>query len=311
MSALQNGRVGVIGSGLGGLSAACVLAGRGYDVTVFEKNNWIGGKAAVLRDQGYRFDMGPTILICPSILRKIFDETGRDMNRYLKLVKIEPQWRCFFEDKSRLDLHGDRQAMKQELTRLSLSGDAGYDKFLDDSRELHEISERFFFWRSIGSMRDTFKTGSALDMTLLRDVSRMKLGQTVAGAVRREIKDSRVAQMLDHIVQYVGSSPEKSPAILCAIAHMQTSEGIWYPIGGTRSIPEALHTLAVQMGVKFRSDTPIRRIEIENGRVLGVRTAAGEHVPLSAVVSNADCVRTYQELVGGHGGARLQSQAIL
>ena len=71
--------IGVIGSGLGGLSAACVLASRGYQVTVFEKNEWIGGKAAVLREGGHRFDMGPTILICPSVLRKIFAEAGRDL----------------------------------------------------------------------------------------------------------------------------------------------------------------------------------------------------------------------------------------
>lgn len=299
MKERNSGRVGVIGSGLGGLSAACVLAARGYEVTVFEKNEWVGGKAAVLRDGGYRFDMGPTILICPSVLRRIFEEAGRDLNRYMRLVRIEPQWRCFFNDQTYLDLIGDKQSMNQELQRLSPDSPAGYDAFLQESKDLHGISERFFFWRSIGSMRDTFQTQSAFNLSLLRDVSRMKLGQTVAGAIRKQVKDERVAQMLDHIVQYVGSSPEKSPAILCAIAYMQQQEGVWYPIGGTRAIPEALEKLARELGVQFRTSAPVRRIEVEAGRVTGIEIGDGERIPLEAVLSNADSVRTYRELIGG------------
>ncbi len=291
--------VGVIGSGLGGLSAACVLAARGYQVTVFEKNEWIGGKAAVLNENGFRFDMGPTILIYPSVLRKIFSESGRDMSDYLDLVRLEPQWRCFFEDKSQLDLYGDNAAMQDELRKYSPDTVAGYQRFIDASEELHAISNRFFFWRSVGSMRDTFQTGSALNLTLLRDVSRMKLGQSVAGAIRREIKDKRVAQMLDHMVQYVGSSPERTPAILCAIAHMQSSEGVWYPLGGTRAIPEALRKLASELGVRFKTNAHVRRIETKGNEVTGLETTQGEYFPLSAVVANSDSVRTYRELLGG------------
>jgi diapolycopene oxygenase len=292
-------RVGVIGSGLGGLSAACVLASRGYQVTVFEKNNWIGGKAAVLDEAGFRFDMGPTILICPSVLQRIFAEAGRRLADYLSLVPLEPQWRCFFEDKTKLDLYGDQTSMRHELNGYSPKTVDGFERFYATAEELHGISNRFFFWRSIGSMRDTFETGSALNLTLLKDVSRMKLGQTVSGAIRREIKDKRVAQMLDHLVQYVGSSPEKSPAILCAIAYMQGSEGVWYPKGGTRAIPEALKRLATELGVQFRTETPVKRIDVQQHQVRGIETASGEYVPLAAVVANSDAVRTYRELIGG------------
>lgn len=294
-----NDHIGVIGSGLGGLSAACVLAARGYRVTVFEKNSWIGGKAAVLNQDGYRFDMGPTILICPSVLERIFAEAGRKLSSYLDLVQLEPQWRCFFEDKSQLDLYGNRELMKDELGRFSPKSDEGYQRFMDTSEELHGISDRFFFWKSIGGMRDTFQTGSALDLTLLRDVSRMKLGQTVAGAIRREVKDPRLAQMLDHLVQYVGSSPEKTPAILCAIAHMQSGEGVWYPMGGTGSIPEALHRLACELGVEFRVNAPVARIPTDKEAVTGIQLANGKSVALAAVVANSDSVRTYRELLGG------------
>src|SRR6202034_3993052 len=104
-------RIAVIGSGLGGLSAACTLAARGYEVEVFEKNPWLGGKAAVLTEQGFRFDMGPTILIQPSVLRRIFCEAGRNMSDYLDMVRLDPQWRCFFDDGTVLDLKDDLREM--------------------------------------------------------------------------------------------------------------------------------------------------------------------------------------------------------
>jgi len=92
---------------------------------------------------------------------------------------------------------------------------AGYLKFLEQSEQLHSISDRFFFWRSIGSMRDTMDVKGAFDLKVLRDVMRMRLGKTVSGVIRENISDPNVAQMLDHFVQYVGSSPDASPAILC------------------------------------------------------------------------------------------------
>ena len=91
----ENETIGIIGAGLGGLAAACTLAARGYQVTVFEKNSWIGGKAAVLQQSGFRFDMGPTILIMPSVLRRIFAEAGENLDDWVDLLPLDPQWRCF------------------------------------------------------------------------------------------------------------------------------------------------------------------------------------------------------------------------
>jgi phytoene desaturase len=127
----------------------------------------------------------------------------------------------------------------------------------------------------------------------------LRMGTTVAGQIRKRIGDKRVAQMLDHFVQYVGSSPFGSPAVLCGIAHMQTHDGVWYPMGGTRAVPVALEELARSLGVEFRTGLEVNRITTEGGRVAGVETVDGQITPVSAVVSNMDSVRTYRELVGG------------
>jgi diapolycopene oxygenase len=292
-------RVAVIGSGLGGLSAAATLAARGYQVTVFDKNPWLGGKAAILEEQGFRFDMGPTILIRPSVLRKIFAEAGRSLEEYLTLVPLSPQWRCFFDDGSVLDLENDTAAMAAALERRKAGDGRGFAEFMQMSQELHRISDRFFFWKSVDSMKDTFRIQGAFDAAVLKDVMRMRLGKTVAGTIREFIKDERAAQMLDHYTQYVGSSPDASPAILCAIGHMQSEEGIWYPMGGTRAVPEALVRLGRELGVAYRPSCEVMRLTLDGDRVTGIVTADGETLPFDAVVSNEDAVRTYRELIGG------------
>ena len=300
-------RVGVIGSGLAGLAAACTLAARGHKVEVFEKNPWLGGKAAQLREGGFRFDMGPTILIQPSMLRKIFAEANRNVDDYVKLVRLDPQWRCFFDDGKVMDLKDDTEAMAADFEAVWPGMGKGYKKFMEASEQLHSISDRFFFWKSVGSMRDTMDVGGVFDIKVLKDVMRMRLGKTVAGTIREFIPDANAAQMLDHFVQYVGSSPDASPAILCAIGHMQMEEGIWYPMGGTRAVPEALVKLATELGVVFHTSTDVETILTDapwHGggaakRVTGLLTNTGERREFDAVVSNADAVRTHRELLGG------------
>lgn len=217
---MDRDHIAVIGAGLGGLAAACTLAARGYSVTIYERNSWIGGKAAVLKRDGFTFDMGPTILTVPSVLRRIFSEAGRDLDRELELVPLDPQWRCFYEDGGVLDLHADTRAMAAALDRHAPGLSAGYPEFIDLSRQLHDISERYFFWRSVGSMWDTFDPGTTLSAAVLRDLATMRMGRTVAGTVRSMVKDPRVAQMLDHFTQYIGSAPDASPCDpLCHRAH--------------------------------------------------------------------------------------------
>jgi diapolycopene oxygenase len=295
-------RVGVIGSGLAGLSSACVLAARGYQVTVFEKNAWLGGKAAVHERDGFRFDMGPTILTLPGVLKRIFAEAGRKLEDYVELVALDPQWRCFFDDGSVLELAADADQMQANLRKLSGDDKSanGYAEFLRMSKQMHDVSERFFFWKSVGGITDTFESTGMFNLSVLKDVLSLRMGTTVAKVVRQHIPDARAAQMIDHFTQYVGSSPEASPAVLCGIAHMQTQEGVWYPMGGTRAIPLALIKLAEELGVEFRVECDIASIDTAGKSVVGVTLTTGEAVELDAVVSNCDAVRTHRELLQGH-----------
>jgi diapolycopene oxygenase len=294
-------KVAVIGSGLGGLAAACVLGARGHEVVLFDKNPWYGGKAALLEEQGFRFDMGPTILTLPRVLRRILAEAGATLEQRLDLVPLDPQWRCFFDDGSRIDLQQDVPAMAASMEAFAPGTGAadGYGRFLQLSQHLHEVSERFFFWKPVEDMLDTFDMKANFNPGTVRDVMALGMGSTVAGTIRSRVKDPRLAQMLDHFTQYVGSSPYGSPAVLCGIAHMQVAEGVWYPIGGTRAVAVALQELAAAQGCELRLGEEVTGLDLRQNMVAGVRTADGVTLPVDAVVSNMDAIRTYDELVGG------------
>jgi len=289
----------VIGGGLGGLAAACTLAARGHRVVLFEKNAWLGGKAAVLEEGGYRFDMGPTILTMPRVLERIFGEAGRDLHAELDLRRLDPQWRCFYDDGTVLDLRDDPARAAEEIGRLSPPDREGFEKFMAVARRLSNVSDRFFFWKSVEDLRDTMDMRANMNLSTLSDVLALRMHRTVAGEIKRNVRDPRVTQMLEHFIQYVGSSPLASPAVLCGIAQMQQGEGVWYPMGGTRAVPLALQRLAESLGVEIREGCGIDRIELENGRAAAVVTEGGERVAVDRVVSNMDSVRTYRELIGG------------
>ena len=305
----------VVGAGLGGLAAAATAAARGHKVTILDKNPWLGGKAAVLNlpdpdrpgsNQGFRFDMGPTILTVPRVLRRIFAEAGRDLMQDVPLIRLDPQWRCFFDDDTRIDLIENVDAMARSMDGFApgMGQGEGYKRFQQVAKQLHEISEKFFFWKSVEGLTDTIDLKSNFDPNTMRDVMALRMGRTVAKVIRGHVPDARLAQMLDHFCQYVGSNPYMAPAVLCSIGDMQATEGVWYPKGGTRAVAEGLAKLAGDLGADLRPGVDVTGFEIEGGAVRAVKTATGERIACDAVISNMDAIRTYKELVGGDTGRR-------
>ena len=287
----------IIGAGLGGLAAACTLSARGHKVVVCEANDWTGGKAAEWRQDGFRFDMGPTILTLPSVLKRIFGESGLRMDERLDLHRLDPQWRCFFDNGPPLDLVEDIALMAAELEKRHKGDGKGYADLLAMSEKLHDISRRFVFWKSVGGLRDTLNIGETMSPATMRDVLALRMHATLGAEIRKRIANPQAVQVFDHFTQYVGSNPLQAPAVLTGIAHMQVDEGIWYPIGGTRAVPQALRKLAEENGVEFRTNCRVTRILHDSRKVRGVVTDQGDTLAASAVISNMDSVRTMRELI--------------
>ena len=299
----------VVGGGLAGLASAVELSTHGVAVTVVERNLHLGGKMKVLDEQGFRFDMGPTILTLPQVVRGIITRSGRRVEDYLELVRLDPQWRCFYEDGTIIDLRDGVNEMASAMDRQfpGRGVGQGWRDFLAYSRRMFSLSERVFFFKDLEGVADLMRKPPTSEPGLLRDVLGMRMHATVAGTVHKHVREPHLAQLCEHFLQYVGSSPFLAPAILSLIAAAQVDHGCWYAMGGTRSVARALERILGEQGACVRTGVGVKRILDEGGRASGVELESGEVLRADIIVSNCDVQRTYRDLLGGSGGRREQS----
>ncbi len=293
-------RVAIVGGGLAGCAAAVRLAHAGHSVSLFESNDHLGGKMNIWSSGGYTFDMGPTIITKPDVLRRLFEDLDRNMEDYLELVDLDPQWRTFFADGSKLDLYSSIQKMTDELLEFAPDEISNYLAFLSYSQRMNNISDKWFYWKSYGGLKEMM-TANPMNIQSAALAMQMDPLTTMHQAVRKHFKDERLAQLFEHFVQYVGSSPFVSPAILCLIAWVQLGLGCWYPMGGTGTIAKALSRLCDELGVTVNLKTTVKEITVEQGSVKGLVTETEAFEQFDVVVANSDIVRTLEGMLPNTG----------
>jgi phytoene desaturase len=298
----------IIGGGLAGLAASVELARRGVEVTLVEKNRHLGGKMNVLERDGFTFDMGPTILTLPEVIRGVIERAGRRVEDYIEFIELDPQWRCVYEDGTVLDLRPGVDAMSRALEEQfpGTGSGEGYRRFLEFSRRMRRLSEQVFFYKDVGAIPDVMRQTKAFDPSLLRDVLGMRLHSTVGSTAHRMITEPHVRQMVEHFLQYVGSSPFLAPAILSLIASVQADEGCWYARGGTRQVARGLARLGEELGVEHITGVGVSSVMHDGRRALGVALEDGRSVKADVVVSNCDVQRTLRDLVKAPGARDAQ-----
>lgn len=294
----------VIGGGLAGLAAATELAGRGVQVTLVERNQHLGGKMNVLTEKGFTFDMGPTILTMPNVVRGIIQRTGRDVSDYLDLVRLDPQWRCMYEDGTVIDLLEKPEEMAAAMDRQfpGAGAGAGWKSFVEYSRRMFRLSGKVFFFKDLGGVMDLMRKPPTSEPGLLKDVFAMRMHSTVGGTIDKHIHEPHLKQLAEHFLQYVGSSPFLSPAILTLIAAAQVDDGCWYAMGGTRMVARSMERILREERAEIITGTGVRRLHADGKRVTGVELEDGRTITADVVVSNCDVQRTYRDLDGSQEG---------
>lgn len=292
MSATAAPRALVIGAGLGGLATAVHLARAGWSVTVVEQRDEPGGKVRRLVADGFRFDMGPTIVTMPFALDALFASAGRERRDYLELRRLDPAYRAHFPDGTVFELSDSLSAVLAQVRAISPDDEPRWVAYLARAGRIWHQVERHFLDRLFHSWRDL------LDPALLVAGFKMDALTTLAKRVAREIRDPRLRQLLTYQAIYVGASPDEVPATYALISYLETAYGVWFPKGGMYAIAEAVARLAGELGVELRYGATVERIVVERGRARGVRLAGGEEVRGDVVISNADLHHTYGELLG-------------
>ncbi len=288
----------IVGAGLGGLSAACHLAGRGHDVEVVEKADVPGGRAGLFESGGYRFDTGPSVLTMTGILADVFAAAGEDMAAHLTLVPVDPMYRACFADGSELRVWHDRQRMQAEIGDLAGPAEAeAFGRFCDWLTGLYRLELPNFIDRNFDSPLDlAWPLGPII--RLVRTGGFRKLNRVVESY----FSDPRLQQIFSFQAMYAGLSPFEALALYCVITYMDTVEGVYFPLGGMHAISRGLATAAEKAGATFRYGTAVEGLvrpgfPTPGSRVTGVRLAGGEVIHADAVVLNPDLPVAYEELL--------------
>ncbi len=297
-------RVVIIGAGMGGLAAALRLAHAGHRVTVVEKNARPGGKVNVLERDGFRFDTGPTILTMPGEIKRLFSDLGRAPEAYIELLPFEPIYRAHFRDGTLFNLHADEQQTLEEIRRISPRDAVAYQSFMRRTERIWRAIDGALFDRLFLSWRDIFQP------TVFRAGLQVDALRTMYQRVDSTFHDPRIKQLFMFQAIYVGASPRQTPATYTVIPYLEQRHGVWFPRGGLYSLVEAAMRVAEEQGVEVRCHAPVATIRVEQGRARGVELESGEWLPADVVISNADLVHTYGELVPSEARRRYSDKAL-
>jgi phytoene desaturase len=288
-------RTVVVGAGLGGLSAACHLAGRGHEVVVVDREAVPGGRAGLVEENGFRIDSGPTVLTMVGLLEQTFAAAGAGLGDHVSLRRLDPAYRACFPDGSELRVRADRQAMVEEIRGFAGDGEAAaFERFCTWLGRLYRLELPHFIERNYDSPLDLARDPAAL-VHLFRLGGLRKLAPTVA----RFFRDPRLQRIFSFQSMYAGLSPFEALAIYSVITYMDMVEGVYFPEGGMHEVPRGLASAAEKAGATFHFGTPVERITRRaDGSVLGVRLESGESIRAEAVVCNVDVAVAYRSLLG-------------
>lgn len=287
-------KVLVVGSGLGGISAAISLAQEGFSVEMFEKNERIGGKLNVLKERGFTFDLGPSILTLPHLFERLFERSGKKLKDYVTLQKVRPHWRNFFEDGTVVDLDPDPERMAAEARKVGENPEA-VRRFLKYSSDLYDLVNEGYFEKGLDTSQDF------ADHYGLWKFPKFDLFRTMHGGVKRYLSTRYLRDVFDYFIKYVGSSAYHAPAFMNCLPAIQFRYDLWYVDGGMYNLALGLERLMRELGVVVHLRQEVVEIRRSAGpqgeRVTGLVTTDGVFHAADIVVSNMEVIPAYEKLL--------------
>jgi phytoene desaturase len=304
MNQVSGQRVIVIGSGFGGLAIGIRLAARGFQVTICEQRDRPGGRAYVYEQDGFRFDGGPTVITAPWLIEELFSLAGRNPADYLTLLPLDPFYRIFFHDGESFEYTGDQTRMLAEIRRTSLfpADPEGY-------LELSELTEKIFAKGFTELAEQPFL--NPLDMArIMPDMLRLQSYRSVYGLVAQYIQDEKVRQVLSFHPLLVGGNPFDTTSIYALIQHLEREWGVWFALGGTGALIDALVRLFEELGGTLMLNAPVQHISMTGKRASGIVLEDGRRIPADVVVSNGDVRNTWANLIPAEADRSLMTRRL-
>ena len=270
--------ISVIGSGFSSLSAACYLAKDGHNVTIYEKNDTVGGRARQLKKQGFTFDIGPSWYWMPDIFEKFFNDFGKSTSDFYELDKLSPAYKIFFSDDI-ITIGDSMNKICKEFERIETGSSKPLRQFIKKAQKNYDIAIN----------KIVLKPGlSPFELVTKDTITRVdQFFKTISSDVRKKFKNPKLVSTLEFPVLFLGAKPSKTPSFYNFMNFADFGLGTWHPKGGMYRVIEAMRDLALSLGVTIKTNATVEKINVGNGTISGI-TVNGKHIKYDYVLSGAD-----------------------
>ncbi|MDB5020788.1 MAG: crtI [Pedobacter sp.] len=283
-------KVSIIGSGFSGLAAACFAAKDGHDVSVFEKNSTIGGRARSFSEAGFTFDMGPSWYWMPDVFESFFNAFGKSATDFYHLQQLDPGFQIVFGKQDILPVPAKLEDLYKVFESCESGSSQALQKFLKEAEFKYRVGMQDLVYKP------AFSWLEYANLDVARGMLQSNLFSSVSSYVRKYFKDPRLQALMEFPVLFLGAMANKIPALYTMMNYSALVQGTWYPEGGMFKIIDGMENLAKSLGVQFYPNTPITNIEVEGGAVSAVHTATGR-IPTDGVIASADYNHVEQNLL--------------
>ena len=279
----------VIGAGLGGLSAAMRLGAKGYQVDIIDRLDRLGGRGSSVSQNGYRFDLGPTILTVPEVFERLWSECGGTFRDDVTVKPLDPYYEIRWPDGSRFQIRNEEAAMLAEVERMFPKDRAGYLKFLQDCEKRYQFGFEGLGRKPMHRLWDLAKE--------IPGFVRLRADRSVYAHAAARVKDPRFRMALSFHPLFIGGDPRHVTSMYILVSHLEKAFGVHYVQGGVQALADAMGRFAERQGARICLRTTVDEITVKDRRVTGVTLSDGRHIAADLVVSNADPGWTYDKLL--------------
>ncbi len=282
-------KVSVIGSGFAGLVASSYLAKFGFDVTVYEKLDSIGGRARKFEADGFTFDMGPSWYWMPEVFENFFQAFGHQVKDFYDLKRLDPSYQIFYEDEV-MQLPASEDALYELFESYEPGSSKKLKSFLASAKYKYEVGMNEFVQKPSLSITEFF------DPRIISSSLKLQMFTSISKEIRSLFKHKKLIELLEFPVLFLGATPQKIPALYSLMNYADLKLGTWYPIGGMHKIIEGMVKIAKEQGVKFKLSSPVEKIEVKDKKAISIKTQSGEYES-DYIVSTADYHHTETKLL--------------
>ena len=286
----------IIGSGIGGIATALRLRSMNYDVTVFENNNYPGGKLASFDLGPYRFDAGPSLLTMPHFIDELFVLFNENPRDYFNYKKKDISCKYFWDDGTKLNAYSEKSKFINEINKVLGVKESTVSTYLLKAKKKYDLTKSMFLEQSLHKL----KTYLSKDLLIgLFNVFSFQINKTLNQVNELELKEPHLVQLFNRFATYNGSSPYKTPGMMTLVQHLEQEYGTYVSDKGMNNITKSLYDLALRQGIDFKFNSFVSQILVSGKRAIGV-SVGEESYSSDIVVSNMDIVPTYRNLLKNH-----------